>query len=230
MSLPFLKKKTTLRERLDHILLPPPRLLQLAIDGKWETALKLPFADGKPQAVMIQEFLAGRRDNIAIEIFYETQLGEAYLGLRYHPQLSGVVGPLQFLMSVIDSVFGMSDEPFSRFVEDLSERVSNRKDTLLVGSPTSVELGIVNYWKSYPPITIWKQGRRMPASESEISDLLRMHDHILHNEDNYAGLEFVYKKLPMHWLAFQVSDKLHSSWELSTETLLKYLQMVKADG
>lgn len=228
MHLGLFRRKNSFVQLLDSLIVFPPEKTQIAVDGNWEHSLKIPFSEGKPQANVFQEFLNGRRDNIAIEVFSKNTYNEDFFfGVRYHPKLEKCLYPLNFVSGVVDLVFSSESILFSEFIGKLSRLLTGKKRGLLATEPDSISLGVVDYWKTYGSVCIWKNGEDFPKSESDLYNKVRENKSLLKNGDNYVGIEFVYKVLPVHWIAFQVSDYNGREWELSLKKVMLYLDFLR---
>ncbi|MFI7703216.1 hypothetical protein [Nonomuraea sp. NPDC049480] len=134
-----------------------PTLVQAAIDGAWETPIVLTGEED------LSDWL-GEPDDLAVEVFFTTKI---FLGVR----LTGITAPVR-----------------TRFIRDLQTALARTGaelgdaaafwklpdgTSLLPGTPPqTLEVGVVNAWRSAGAVTVWRQGEPAPAP-SRLSQVLR---------------------------------------------------------
>lgn len=171
---------------------------QFALDALWEEALHLlPGEKGRKERFLL--WLEGARRDVAVELFFETEEGEMFLGLRFPPERDV---QRRLAMALLDL-----DRPGLSLAVSLAVlRVFPGLEGLFERGPDFMELGVVNAWRSFGPLRFW-EGR----SSSPLEALLERLDS--EEERRYRGpfplplaLEAGFSSPLPHWMGLPVSS------------------------
>lgn len=166
---------------------------QFALDGLWEEALHLlPGEKGRKDRFLL--WLEGARRDVAVELFFETEEGEMFLGLRFPPERDV---QRRLAMALLDP-----DRPGP---SPAALRALPGLEGLFEGRPDFMELGVVNAWKSSGPLRFWEGGASSP--------LEALRERLASEEGRYRGplplplaLEAAFSSPLPHWMGLPVSS------------------------
>ena len=171
---------------------------QFALDGLWEEALHLRPGERGGKDRFLSWLEKARRD-VAVELFFETEEGEMFLGLRFPPERDV---QRRLAMALLDL-----DRPGPSLAVSLAAlRVFPGLEGLFEGGPDFMELGVVNAWKSFGPLRFWEGSSSSPleAFRGRLDS---------EEERRYRGplplplaLEAAFSSPWPHWMGFPVSS------------------------
>jgi len=197
------------------LLADAPYKIQVAVDRQWESALKLNFSQLEFDEQQIKGFLRGNPEIVAIELFYKTLDGfDFYIGIQHGNKLKKVATPIEFIYQYILSLKRLQDLSLPSVIRSLGESLNGDPRAFFSEQPASAALGVVDYWMTFGPSEIWKQGEA-EVTEQHVRQKLSAHPDLLSNDKNYVGLEVVFNTPTLHWLSFQVSDAYEGKYVLN---------------
>jgi hypothetical protein len=210
--------------QLSNSLQPTPFKIQAAVNRQWEKAWKMDPTNIIVSDEDIKKFV-GTAEIAAIELFYKTKDNtDFYLGIQFHKGLKNTPTTYDFFniyFSILKSTPNLS---LINVVKLLGERLDNNEELIQMKEPTSIAIGVVDFWMTYGPCTIWKSGEDTAAMNSNILNTkLIGHENLLQNKDNHTGLELIYDGVPKYWFSFQVSQKKEEIYTLQMSMVRKLL-------
>ena len=163
----------------------------------------------------------GEADIAAIELFYKTKDNtDFYLGLQFSRDLKNAPTPYDFFKIYFSVLKSEGDLSLQNVIKLLGTQLDNNKTMIQINEPTSIAIGVVDFWMTYSPCIIWKRGEEKNISNSIIKTKLVGHENLVQNKDNYTGLELIYDGAAKYWLSFQVSIKQGEDYVLQ-ENIIK---------
>lgn len=182
--------------------------LQLAWAGRWEQALHL---SPEPQAwARLTDWLARPGQDLAIEAFVDHGEGQAFAGLRLAALPIATQGALaQGLAQAFIAAEGRLrlPEAFGMLAQGLGL-------ALFVAGPDFLELGQVNAWRSFGPVTFWRQGSPSGPREG-LDEALTRHARYRAPTPRPCAIEFGYAGRFPHWVGLPVSHRAAQGHQLS---------------
>lgn len=122
--------------------------LQVAGDGRWETAVTIPVDDASRLATRLERVAASARRDVAVEVLWP---GQVFVGARWSLAESGGAGANAALAGARRALAVLSASyPAEAALLALLHSTPN-----LV--PEFAELGAVNAWASVGPLTLWRR-------------------------------------------------------------------------
>lgn len=207
----------SLFEQLCKTISSSPLFVQVALQGKWEDSWSISFEEGMPSIEEIDTYLKKGTEGIAFEVFFQTTLGyKCFLGVRFKEGLV-VATPREFLIVSFQSIWSL--RTIVEMASDLSKKLTGNPKTLFDIDPTSIELGVSNWWKSMGSIKIWTSAEGKVINKEILKKQLQASPHLLNNNNNYVAMEFNYEVIPHYWVALQVSDEKNGKWILNENFL-----------
>lgn len=211
-------------DKISKYIQSAPFRLQIAKDGKWESALSLsPVEVSRDE---LQSFL--ERDSyskIAVEALFTDSRGLVYvLGLQYNNSLF-VKSVLDFLQLVIDGATNYHGFPL--FIQNLDEKLIGQNN-LLQGEPDLIRIGVVNHWFTVGPCLIWQRGQEKAMTDSLLREKLQYNPNVIQTKLNYQGMSFIFNIKEVspgvcHWMKSPCSNFQNSIWRLDQPMILQYL-------
>jgi hypothetical protein len=198
---------------------------QVAVDGKYEKALQLhmPYSDYSKDD--IEKLLRTFSQSVSIEFFYETSDGRtSYFGIKYKPESMSSISAQEFVYRNIDTL--ARDQAFDNFVPAIGKALNNNEATFLSSRPSQVELGVNEWWFTFSPLLIWKDGDSILSKES-LTDKLASRDDLRMNPKNFVGAEVIFKSPIEHWLSTQVSELEQNKYILNIDQVLAITGSIK---
>lgn len=194
-------------QTLSNTLQQAPFKIQAAVNRQWEKAWKM---DPKNIVVSNEEIhtFVGDAEIAAIELFYKTKDNtDFYLGLQFHKELANTPTVYNFFNIFFSVIRSESDLSLQSIVRHLGIRLDNNETLIQMGQPTSIAVGVVDFWMTYGPCTIWQRGDEKIMNGDILQSKLVGHENLIQNKDNHTGLEFIYDGKPKYWFSFQASVK-----------------------
>lgn len=213
-------------QKINQTLSGRPFNIQAAVNREWEKAWKIPLdhSDFVYNLEEIEKFAKGKGSVVGIELFYKTkEKMDFYLGVQYHPGLKGVQNPIEFITRYFQILAELESRTFDSLLPHLGEALNRDPETFLRQPPTSVVLGVVDWWLTFGPCEVWGRGEAWEMTLDQLKRKLEGHEGLISNNKNYTGLEFVYDTLPRHWLSFQASEKIGEIFQLNYSRALNLL-------
>lgn len=135
-------------------------VLQVAADGRWESADVVPLADGSaPARFVIEQVAQGARNDVSVEILWP---GQAFVGVRW-PADAWDLATAAASRGFVALADGSPVPP--------RQAVEVGLLALLGTAPSPdlefVELGAVNAWRSTGPERLWRRGEVLTAGIAE---------------------------------------------------------------
>jgi hypothetical protein len=201
-----------------------PFKIQSATNRQWERAWKMSLDDFSFTEDQVRHFIKGKIQIVAIELFYKTIKGlDFYLGVQYHPDLKGPQDPFEFMTTYFQTLLELKDRSFQNMAQHLGKVLNHDPSTFSFAEPTSVLLGVVDWWMTFGPCEIWRRGEPRSLSLRALRQKLKGHENLTSNTKNYTGLEFVYDLVPKYWVSFQVGERDKDMFHLDYDRTLKLL-------
>lgn len=187
-------------------MLPPETVgcrieaLQFAPESRWEEALAV-RADGDPEST--KAWLARFCDRrLGVELFFKqphTGGLRAFIGVR-----------LDFSEDAGAAAVDISEMFVSRRLCTVGDFLSFTERglglPLFAGSPSFMELGLVNLWKSFGAVTFWRAGGAAPFEK--FKDALSAEPRYLQKLPAPPAIETAYSEPVPHWLGIYVGSTL----------------------
>jgi len=222
----------SLTKSINDRLTSNPFKVQMAVNRQWEKAWKISFNNFNFTENEIKDFVKKDTEIVAVELFYKTKdKKDFYFGVQYHPDLKNIENPYAFLKTYMNTVKELKDRSFHSVISNLGQNLNDNKETFLTCEPSSIVMGIVDWWMTFGPCTIWKKGKEKVISSQILNKKLESNKNLITNDKNYPGIEFVYDCTPKHWISFQAGEKEESEFKLDAsyvvdllETLLDFKQ------
>ncbi len=197
---------------------------QIAVDGNYEKALQIypPYDYSKAE---VMKFISGFSKSVSIEFFYKTDDNRtSYLGIKYKPQAKISLSAQEFTIKSLDTF--ASNQNFYIFVPALGETINNDQLTFLNSRPSQIELGVNEWWFTFGPLLIWKDGDDKPTKESLTVSLSGREDLRL-NPRNFVGAEVISMNPIEHWLSTQVSQPKNDKYAINIDQILAITDSVQ---
>lgn len=171
---------------------------QVAEDGGWENARRVPMPLASGDLYELKKWLAHTSQDIAIEAFFRSQNdGFFFFGMRV--EVMPKDEQISFLERLISSVSNNSS--FEQFMHMLSEKLGVL--CLLHSYPDFIELGAEGFWKSYGSYVVWQKDRQELASVAKIQEGAPQ---ILKVFERPMIMEFAWLDPVPMWLGIPVSE------------------------
>jgi len=210
---------------LNNKLTRSPFKLQMAVDRQWEEAWKINFDNFKFSEDEIRKFVGKDTQIVAVELFYKTNdKRDFYFGVQYHPDLKRIENPYTFLKTYLSTLKELKDRSIYSVISNLGQNLNGNKETFLTYEPSSIVIGIVDWWMTFGPCTIWEKGEEKFINSQILHEKLESNKNLISNGKNYPGLEFVYNYTPKHWISFQVGEKEGSEFKLDASHIVELLE------
>lgn len=204
-----------------------PFKVQMAVNRQWEKAWKIDFNNFNFSENEIKDFVKKDTEVIAVELFYKTKdKRDFYIGIQYHPDLNKVENPYSFLKTYLNTLKDLKDKSLPSIVLNLGLNLDGNEDAFLTREPSSIVLGIVDWWMTFGPCTIWEKGEEKVISRKILLKKLESNRNLISNDKNYPGIEFVYNYVPKHWISFQAGEKSGVIFELDTSYVVDLLKIL----
>jgi hypothetical protein len=192
--------------------------VMLAVDGKYEEALHFyaPYQDYSKDDV--EKLLSNFSQSVSIEFFYETSDGRnSYLGIKYKPETMTSMDAKEFVRRSLNT---FADDPtFEIFVPAIGMSLNNNRATFLNSRPSQIELGVNEWWFTFGPLLIWKDGEPVLKRE-DLKDKLANREDLRINPKNFVGAEVIFMSPIEHWLTTQVSELEQNKYLLNIDQVL----------
>lgn len=191
---------------------------QVAIDGNYEEALQIhaPYSDYSKED--IEKLLSSFNKSISIEFFYETSDDRvSYFGMKYEPDQLSTIHPQEFVYRSLDT-FAL-DQGFDNFIPAIGKALNGDKTTFLSSRPDQIELGVNEWWFTFGPLVIWKDGDHALTKQNLI-DRLSDREDLKVNPKNFVGAEIIFMAPIKHWLSTQVSQSREGKYILNIDQVL----------
>jgi len=196
-------------EDIEKTIGSPPLFFQAAKDGIWEEARTWSYGDGLPPDTLLRDYVRGEYQDLAFEVFFRDLQGRTmYFGIRPLQKKGPRPDDHAFMRNAFKGIFTLPEPGFGAVVDAIARALSMDTGLLLHGEPECVDIGVVNFWKSVGPCTVWKKGLRKTITEKDLFRILSpTHKALLKNPMNHLAVEFRYRTGHPHWIAFDVSEK-----------------------
>jgi hypothetical protein len=205
-------------------LLESPFKIQSAIDRQWEKAWKVSLDDFVYTEDQIRDFVKGESQIVGVELFYKAKAGtDLYLGMQYHQDLTGIRSPFEFVAAYFRAISELKDRSFQNVIYRLGEVLNQAPSTFVFDEPSSILMGVVDWWLTFGPCEIWRRSEEKRISLHALKQKLEGHLGLISNERNYTGLEFVYDLIPKYWISFQVGELKEGRFQLNYDRTLQLL-------
>lgn len=210
--------------RVSESLVESPFKIQSAVDRQWEKAWKIGLDDFDYTEDQIRSFVKGESRIVGIELFYKTKTGaDLYLGMQYHQGLTGIRSPFEFVAAYFRTISELRDRSFQNVMYRLGEVLNQDPSTFVFDEPSSILMGVVDWWLTFGPCKIWRRGERRRLTAAALREKLKGHEGLVSNDKNYTGLEFVFDVIPKYWISFQVGELEAERFQLNYDRTLRLL-------
>ncbi|KQW72455.1 hypothetical protein [Ensifer sp. Root127] len=172
--------------------------IQLAFRGEWETSLHV--TPGSPDIVGVMKWLLSGGSDLAIEAFYETPRGEAFVGVR----ISGLRKTHQheIAQELVDAFSKREIIDVGTFVRRVSALLAA---PLFTSDASFLELGKVNAWRSFGPITFWSE-ETGGAPLAQFDEALAVNPRFRQASTLPYAIELGFDGVFPHWVGLPVSE------------------------
>lgn len=196
--------------------------LQFAPESRWEEALSV---GGDSSAAPFEAWLAGfRAARLGIEVFFDAA-GEggapaAFIGMR-----------LAFPEEGRSFAAGLTEAFLARRLSSVNDFLAFAESRLgaplFAGSPDFMELGLVNLWQSFGPLTFWRAG--CGPAEERFKEALAAAPRYLRRLAAAPAIEAGYLLPFPHWFGITAASALADGrYLLDTEAAAAYLKTAAA--
>ena len=200
-------------------------LIQLALDGNWEQALRIEKEKIPLEISEVETFLQRKFRNIGFEVFFkDTENNRMFFGIRYLKNKKNMLGGCQFEGLQFVSKLCAALSPENQGLADLMSRISYELGgiPLLFGEPSHLEIGVVDFWKACGSAILWRQGELKQFSEAGIREKLKYNKQLLYAERNYQAIEFAFEGDYPHWLGLQIGERKNGLYETNISRLIGF--------
>jgi len=185
----------------------PMTHLQLAFDGQWESLFRVDR--GFSAASELDVWLSKGSNNLAIEAFYPSANGPAFIGVR----LSALHAERQHKL-VCQLVKAFAAGQIVTVDESIEALAGWLEAPLFQSAPAFLELGKVNAWRSFGPVVFWpEQTGRTPTAC--LVEALAANPRYLEASTLPYAIEFGFDGQFPHWLGMPISETIESAYMIS---------------
>ena len=140
--------------KLSDYLQQTPFKVQAAVNRQWEKAWKMDPKDINVSDEDIRTFV-GEAEIAAIELFYKTKDNtDFYLGLQFHKELKNAPTTYNFFKLYFSVLRSGGDLSLQNVSKLLGTQLDNNEKMIQIKEPTSIAIGVVDFWMTYGPCAI----------------------------------------------------------------------------
>lgn len=199
----------------------PVEQVQFARRGKWEEALVVDRSDGDPACTFLRWVSSGQGE-FAAEFFGRCAGGAAFWGMRFaEAEMDRCVALAEILKCALRA---------DRAMADCVERAGRMAGgALFAGEPDYLELGMLNAWQTFGPLSFWNKGSARGMSES-FERCLPAEARFGHPTAAPIALEAAYAAPVPHWLGFPVSQRADDgerAWRMDLALVRAYIRALE---
>jgi hypothetical protein len=180
----------------------------------WERALVVQAHAPPPPRADLADWMGASTD-FALEIFFVDRIGRPqFVGVRWIDET--VKRSEEILQAAYHTLKRLHGEESSG-LDAIREFESALDVRLLRTTPSFLELGVNNLWKSVGSAVVWRRPAPLP-SPRELTELLRRHrPQLLNDQVNAVMLEVGYAEPQAHWIGLCVSQPAPSGFRLALD-------------
>jgi len=185
----------------------PVTHLQLAFDGQWETSLSV----GRDNTCITElgAWLSSGSSDLSIEAFYSVANHSEFIGVRFATLASERQREVAF--QLVEAFVARNIETSNAFVERVELLLAV---SLFDASPSFLELGKVNAWRSFGAIVFWPdQTGRAPLICLE--DALAANTRYREPSALPYAIELGFSGRFPYWLGSSISERVNSAYVIS---------------
>jgi len=190
--------------------------LQFAANGEWERSLVAPTAGE------LREWLAAAPTDIAVEIFLDSPGDrQRFIGVRLARLRAAERERMCF--SCLELLHTMPRPAADRLPALLREQLAVQ--TLFLGRPAFLELGVVDAWRSTDPVRFWSPTSERRPLQSFLATL-ESHPRYRAGHSRPVAIEIAFAGPPEHWLGIVISDEYERAHRINHEAAARLLDAI----
>jgi hypothetical protein len=212
-----------------------PSAVQIAANGVWERAWRLPVGERAASPAEVAEWIvrnddAGAPADIAIEVFFADVRPDAewFIGLRLRPDQQSLAAYLiTSTVGATSAVRGVGAQaPIAdRVLAAWDALIREPRGTLFSSVPDHADIGVVNAWRSVGTCRVWTRGAPLPDPPA-IEDVLRGAPELNRPRPLPLALELAFTRPLEHWVGRQVSSRDERGHRLDTRAAADELRLL----